>query len=141
MLAAVAFRFVVSTMLPRISYLTLMDKYLLFSFVMIVVLIAENTVVAVDGLFKDSTWVSAFDYTFCLGFYIGWGVIHLFFVFTLIVPGFYRIGWTDMYEIDSEDSDSDELVLGNEYQFVQTRDESKACVERWQEKQRENEKN
>ena len=42
MLAAVAFRFVVSEYLPRVSYLTYMDYYLLTGFVSLVLLIFEN---------------------------------------------------------------------------------------------------
>jgi hypothetical protein len=45
-LTAVAFKFVVSQNLPNISYLTLLDKYVLTSFVMLFIVVVENAVVA-----------------------------------------------------------------------------------------------
>ena len=129
MLAAVAFRFVVSTMLPRVTYLTIMDKYLLLSFIMIVILIGENTIVAVQGLFPSIEWVEAFDWTFSVAFYIGWGIIHLFFVLTLIWPSFYRLSWNQMYLIDI--SDPDEPLKADDYRRVKTPKETPHCVNKW----------
>ncbi len=42
LLTAVAFKFVVSQSLPHISYLTLLDKYVLTSFVMLFFVVVEN---------------------------------------------------------------------------------------------------
>ena len=50
MLAAVAFRFIVSTMLPKVSYLTIMDYYLLVGFVALILMIAENAIVGIPAL-------------------------------------------------------------------------------------------
>ncbi len=44
MLAAVAFQFIVSTMLPKVSYLTVMDYYMLSGFVMLILMVLENAV-------------------------------------------------------------------------------------------------
>eukprot|EP01084_Bolivina_argentea_P088523 159826_1 len=45
MLTAVAFRYVVTDQLPKVAYLTIMDYYLLFGFIMLTGLIAENAIV------------------------------------------------------------------------------------------------
>ena len=118
-----------------------MDKYLLLSFFMIIVLMAENAFVAVKGFGFSKDWTRAFDYTFCLGFYIGWGAIHLFFLVTLIIPGFYRIPWTEMYELDNEEDDDDQAVVASDYQYVTTPDESDTCRKKWEEKKKEIAKN
>jgi hypothetical protein len=45
-LIVVAYQFVISGSLPRVSYLTLMDSFLMFSFIMMVLTILQNTVVS-----------------------------------------------------------------------------------------------
>ena len=124
MLASVAFRFVVSTMLPRVTYLTIMDGYLLLSFISIIALICENTIVGIPNAFSQDA-VVAFDYSFAVGFYIFWGAIHSLFAITLIWPEFGRVGWRAMYDIDSADEDGP--VEANQYRFIKTHKESPIC--------------
>ena len=50
MLAAVAFMFIVSTMLPKVSYLTIMDYYILVGFGLLMLMIAENAIAGIEGL-------------------------------------------------------------------------------------------
>jgi len=45
-LIVVAYQFVISGSLPRVSYLTLMDSFLMFSFIMMLLTILQNTVVS-----------------------------------------------------------------------------------------------
>jgi hypothetical protein len=49
LLTLVAFKFVVATFVPRISYLTYLDRYSFFSVFMLCLNIAENFAVAMDG--------------------------------------------------------------------------------------------
>ena len=65
MLAAVAFRFIVSTMLPKVSYLTMMDKYLLLGFVALIALVFQN---AFATVFEDPDQQDLFDLVFALIF-------------------------------------------------------------------------
>jgi hypothetical protein len=45
-LIVVAYQFVISGSLPRVSYLTLMDSFLMFSFVMMLLTILQNAVIS-----------------------------------------------------------------------------------------------
>ena len=53
-LTAVAYKYVIAQQLPAISYLTLMDKYVLFSFFLLGVGVVENVIVK---------WISKDDST------------------------------------------------------------------------------
>ena len=75
MLAAVAFRFVVSTMLPKVSYLTIMDYYLLIGFVALIILIFENAFAGFAGL--DDHFAKTFD-DICF-----WGFLGIFCRYTI----------------------------------------------------------
>lgn len=56
LLAAVAFQYIINTELPNLSYLTLMDTYVLFSFAFVFLVIV---LVSITGFFEVVEWVDS----------------------------------------------------------------------------------
>lgn len=104
MLTAVAFRYVVEEMLPKVNYLTLMDYYLLAGFIAVTALMAENALAGWD-IFDDN-WKTAFEWTSGIIFLGIWGFIHFIAVLCAWSPSFLRKTWEQM---DKEDSEEEEV--------------------------------
>ncbi|KAJ8036459.1 Neuronal acetylcholine receptor subunit alpha-9-II [Holothuria leucospilota] len=83
LLTAVAFKFVVSSSLPTISYLTLLDKYVLWSLIFQCLMVVQN---AVAVIFQKRNISDIFDYA-CMGVLGGFVLIgNIIFIIT----GLYR---------------------------------------------------
>jgi hypothetical protein len=147
MLAAVAFRFVVSTMLPKVSYLTIMDYYILVGFVALVLLIFENAIVGISSLEQEIR--RDIDYGFALVFGAAWVLIHILALYALINGNFLRLSWEKMDEIDKQaDPDADieyptkveaskPSDYWSRYKNMKPSDRSKAVAQQMKEKARD----
>ena len=98
MLSAVAFRFVVSSMLPKVSYLTWMDYYILTGFVALILLIGENAFLGIDSIDNDTA--NAVDLGFAIAFSVIWASLHLFLAWLMLSENRGRVPWEVMDEID-----------------------------------------
>eukprot|EP01083_Nonionella_stella_P057576 151083_1 len=101
MLTAVVFKYVVSESLPKITYFTIMDYYLLEGFLILTMLIVENTC---SGL---TSWpISRRE---SIDIWIGWIcaavwiVTHVWWCIVLFNRRFMRIGWQQMDKLDEEE--------------------------------------
>lgn len=61
-LTIVAFQFIISSQLPQVNYMTMMDRYNLFIFGFVLMVTAESTLVGYhgDGIFEDSEQIDRF---------------------------------------------------------------------------------
>ena len=100
LLTLVAFKFVVATFVPRISYLTYMDKYSLLSLSMLGLVIAENFLVS--GLFADENDTEVWKYADRVFFATFCGVWLLFHVLLVLGAryGFFYESWTSVRAVD-----------------------------------------
>ena len=104
LLAAVAFRFVVASILPKVSYLTLMDYYLIVTFVALTILLFEQAIISMPSVIN---YVHADIIEYCILFIWAsiWFGVHIISFIALINDNFLRITWTKMDRIDSEIDD------------------------------------
>jgi len=103
MLAAVAFRFVVETMLPKVNYLTLMDYYLLVGFIALTLLIGENAIAGIGDIPSDVR--SAIDWGSAIIFGLVWIVLHILCLVAMYDKEFLRKTWEVMDQEDKEEGD------------------------------------
>eukprot|EP00483_Globobulimina_turgida_P008945 UN08963 len=88
MLTAVMFKYVITEQLPQVTYLTIMDYYLLFGFVMLITIIVENTLSgmtrwSVDIRYEIEKWIG------CI-FGLIWIATHIFWVIVLLNKNFFE---------------------------------------------------
>ena len=117
MLATVAFRFVLTSLLPPVPYLTWMDYYITFSFVVVAAFIAENACAAFvpSTIFSDEL----IKYHYVLWLFMGnidrlFGVIvmmallivNIFFIVAMCT-NICRYSWSAMDKQDRESEDDD----------------------------------
>lgn len=89
LLTTVALKFVMSSSIPRINYLTLFDFYNILSMLMIMAVILENFVVA----FYDSDEIaSQIDIIFASVFLVSWSLFHLF-ILIGAAGGLFYLDW------------------------------------------------
>jgi len=134
MLAAVAFRFVISTMLPKVSYLTLLDYYIIVGFVALTILIGENAICGISTLDQETTFAIDFLFGACFG--AAWIMLHLVSLYCLSNKNFLRKSWEAMDLLDSqEDPDAEwtKVETVNLHSKTET-DESKQAWERYKNK-------
>eukprot|EP01137_Pigoraptor_chileana_P013020 Opistho-2@66014 len=100
MLTAVAFKYIVTQQLPPVSYTTYMDRYILASFLLIVVVLVENLILVLLGETQagvlseeqQKTWDRSF-----IGIVTGlWLVLHGAYMF--IPEQKLRLDWTEIEE-------------------------------------------
>jgi len=108
MLAAVAFRFVVSSMLPKVAYLTLMDYYLLIGFVMLVILIGENAINGINGIPLHIQYYV--DYAFIATFSIIWILLHIVALLVVLDKNLFRIPWKTVDAIDKKEDEEEGFI-------------------------------
>ena len=107
MLTAVAFRYVITEQLPKVTYLTVMDYYLLLGFIMLTLLIFENAFIGItswEPIEKTDTRVSI-DTLFATCCVIVWAVTHIWWMVILFNKRFMRVPWDKMDEIDQAEDD------------------------------------
>merc|ERR1712013_675741 len=97
----VAFKYVITEQLPKITYLTIMDYYLLEGFIMLTLLIAENAATGVPTWGSQALRQSLSNYM-ALVFAVVWGVTHILWMVVLYREGFMRVAWERMSELDEE---------------------------------------
>jgi hypothetical protein len=100
-LTIVAFKFVITGMVPPTPYLTLLDMYILFSFVVIGVEVTENFIVSYA---TDSTSLY-FEHVFYFILAVIWISIHLILVVGARFQWFYQ-PWDKVHKLDDEASQS-----------------------------------
>jgi hypothetical protein len=100
LLTLVAFKFVVATFVPRISYLTYMDKYSMLSMSMLSLIIAENFIVSdfVADEINEEMWEYA-DRVFFAVFFGAWLLLHILLALGARCSHFYE-PWDTVSEID-----------------------------------------
>eukprot|EP01084_Bolivina_argentea_P318437 552236_1 len=133
MLTAVAFRYVITDQLPKVTYLTIMDYYLLEGFIMLTLLIFENAFVGITSweATKSQNKRQSIDQTIAIVFCILWGLTHIFWGVVLINKSFMRISWEKMDEIDSVDDDEFSYAPKN---MSIGRPQSKEVIDEWNKK-------
>ena len=98
LLTLVAFKFVVANFVPKISYLTYLDRYSLFSVFMLCLSIAENFVVAIVG----NQSAQAVDRWFFAAFAGTWLLLHVV-LGALAAAGSFHATWDAAREEDRRD--------------------------------------
>ena len=96
LLTAVAFKLVANGFCPPVSYLTLMDKYILVSFATLLVIVAENFIVSqmeYDAAVK-------LDQAFSILILLWWIFLHLFIAIGTKLDLFY-LSWKDVVDDDT----------------------------------------
>ena len=115
MLATVAFKFVITNILPPVSYLTWMDRYITINFVVIALFVAENATAwyfdheYFNGIFGIK-WLN-FDVAFFIFITTTMVFTNVFFIFALNTNVF-RYSWQEMDRQDRENED-DDFVSGD----------------------------
>lgn len=95
LLTAVAFKFVINTWVPSISYLTLLDKYIIVSFLFIALIVLESFVL----VYLNVNVAESLNTVFSIILLILWTAIHIFVV----------IGWfTNLFVASWDD-----VIKGN----------------------------
>eukprot|EP01083_Nonionella_stella_P063989 166364_1 len=128
MLAAVAFRFIVSLMLPKVSYLTLMDYYLLLGFLALILLIAENAIAGIPALEAYGAAIDLYSAIFFAG---TWLIVHFICLGALLSKEFLRISWREMDKIDREEEEETEFIFAD-MKYVAGNDETEYGRRDWQ---------
>merc|ERR1712154_2985 len=131
MLTAVAFRYVITEQLPKVTYLTVMDYYLLEGFIMLTLLIAENGFVGIQTWkpIQSITTRENIDNWVAIIFLVLWGMTHIWWLFILWNKNFMRIPWDKMDELDSEEED--EFKYAKKEKSI-GRPQSKEVLDEWQ---------
>jgi hypothetical protein len=96
LLTAVAFKLVANGFCPPVSYLTLLDKYILISFATLLVIVAENFIVSqmeYDAAVK-------LDVAFSIIILLWWVLLHLFIAIGTKLDLFY-LSWKDVAKDDT----------------------------------------
>merc|ERR1719384_99722 len=127
MLAAVAFRFIVSTMLPKVSYLTVMDYYLLLGFLALILMIAENAIAGIPSLDKFGDDI---DLWCALIFGVMWVTTHIIALIALLRKECLRISWEEMDEIDSAEDEEAEFIFADK-EYIKGNAESEGGKADW----------
>merc|ERR1712013_264177 len=128
MLAAVAFMFIVSTMLPKVSYLTIMDYYILVGFGLLMLMIAENAIAGIEGFTLE--YSDDIDLIFAIALGAIWLGIHIVGTVALLRKECLRVTWEEMGEIDKAEDDEAEFVYADS-KYVNGKEETTYGKEQW----------
>jgi len=121
-----------STMLPKVSYLTMMDKYLLLGFVALIVLVFENAFAGSVFRGEDrEEKENLMDMIFLVTFSVMWLGVHIIMLFALLFKDFMRVSWEEMNEIDQAEDEEAEFVFA-EKENVEGNAESEAAKSEWE---------
>eukprot|EP01038_Epipyxis_sp_PR26KG_P009046 gene9046-12197_t len=100
LLTVVAFKFVMSSLLPKIDYLTTLDRYVHFATVILTLTIAENFLVA-GFIFQIEHVAVKIDYAYFILFNLCWLSINAY----LIIGGLYEMFYLDWDEVIKKDQE------------------------------------
>lgn len=117
MIAAVAFRVVVAGMLPKVSYFTLVDYYLLIGFAMVGMFILENSIA---GHLGGKTGKLVDEYVFGISG-IFWIVFHVF-VFWAMSGDSLKENW-DAMDLQDEEGESEWIPMERQNLKIKYKDE------------------
>lgn len=117
MLATVAFRFVLTSLLPSVPYLTWLDYYITFSFMIVAAFIAENACAGFmpETLFSAEILDIHFIVWLCMGnidrlfgliVILSLCIVNIFFIVAMCT-NVCRYSWKDMDKQDRESEDDD----------------------------------
>lgn len=95
LLTLVAFKFVLMQGVPKLTYMTYMDKYVMLGFLFIMIAIAENAILVIDSLAEVVDPVE-FDIIFQGVYIVSWVLVHVIIVFCMLFPNVLRTGWADV---------------------------------------------
>lgn len=95
-LTIVAFKFVIAGMVPPTPYLTFLDKYFLFSFVVIGTEVVENFILS----YATSNSSLHFEYVFYFILFVLWILLHLILVIGTHFQWFFQ-SWETVRELDN----------------------------------------
>lgn len=95
LLTAVAFKLVANGFCPPVSYLTLLDKYILLSFVTLLVIVTENFIVSQ----MDYDAAVKLDQAFSIIILLWWIMLHAFIAIGTKFDLFY-LSWKDVIDED-----------------------------------------
>lgn len=87
LLTLIAFKFVISSWVPQVSYLTLLDKYMLIAFIFISLFVLENFLVT--QINDSGTSLELIDRYFALIYVSMWTLLHIL-IFTGVYIGLFR---------------------------------------------------
>jgi hypothetical protein len=108
LLTLVALKFVMTSYIPKINYLTLLDYYNIFGMLMIIAVIIENF--GVSQLFHDSAHTpKKIDIIFALVYLVVWVLLHCCIVIGAYYGLFYE-NWTTVRQNDNSSLTSQRLV-------------------------------
>merc|ERR1712130_28972 len=104
MLTAVAFKYVITEQLPKITYMTLMDYYLNLGFLMLTFLVCENALTGWEGMASAKNR-KIVDQWIMIGFVAVWAVVHVWWLAVCVSEHFMRVSWERMNELDQIEED------------------------------------
>jgi hypothetical protein len=90
LLTAAAYRYAISTMVPMVSYLTMLDKYVLVCSIFIMAMVIENGIAGTVALKKDMKAGEYLDIASAIVLLVFFGGFHVW--FTCVVKGAKRKG-------------------------------------------------
>jgi len=115
MLTAVAFKYVITEQLPKITYMTLMDYYLNLGFLMLTFLVGENAMTGVDAV-GSIQFRNDLDNYIMYGFIGVWTVVHIWWLAVCVSEHFMRVSWERMNVLDQ--IEEDEFVYAPEEKSI-----------------------
>jgi hypothetical protein len=115
-LALIAFKFAISTTIPKVPYLTYLDKYFIMAFMMLSIVAAENSLCAHIG---EDAWddrpndiQNSVDRWFFIIFMSVWFIINIVFL-TCALTGKFFLEWNEIEQSDESRTFPQEPDSGN----------------------------
>ena len=88
----------------QITYMTLMDYYLNFGFILLTFLVAENAVLGYEKLFSLEKRID-WDGYIMWAFIGSWALVHVWWLAVCMSETFMRVDWDKMNELDQIEED------------------------------------
>jgi hypothetical protein len=108
LLTAIAFKFVVTSYIPKLPYLTLLDKYILCSYLLIFFAAVENALVYI---WRNYEGAQTADHVFILCYGSLWFLINFFFYIGTVTNIFYEPWESAMATKERLDSERDDAYM------------------------------
>jgi hypothetical protein len=99
LLTAVAFKYVVAGYLPKVSYVTLLDGYVITAYLALVLIGAEN---CFAFQYSDMAVTRTHDLNFAIWFAASWGFIHVIILIATLFPNLIYQSWDSVVKVQQQ---------------------------------------